>query len=1006
MSEKMKNLQGKDYWRSLDQLADTPEFRRFLEQEFPGDAPEFSGSLSRRKFLSLMGASLALAGLAGCRRPVEKIVPYVSQPEEIIPGVPNYYATTMPFGSTAYGLIVECHEGRPTKIEGNPLHPSTQGRSNAFMQAEMLNLYDPDRSKRVLHNGVESSWDDFVAFWRDQLVKFEATNGEGLAILTEEFSSPTLYRLASDLRRKFRSHQFAVWSPVADQYLSGYLFGQSNAKFYCENLYDKASVILSLDSDFLMTENESIVAAKRFADGRRVDGPDSPMSRLYVVEPDLTATGAMADHRMRMPRGKVNFFVGALALELEKLGVKTGISDLVESSGRHDFDKDWLSALAKDLVANRGRGLIVAGRTQSAMQGVAAVLNEALGNTGRTVRYRKIESAASLFSRSDMGKVDNIIHKAEGRNIETLIIFGGNPIYDYPGERGFHTFSGAFDEIKNIIHFSTHLNETSEKATWHIPRAHFLESWGDARSDMGSQSIIQPMIEPLYGGHGDAEFLNLLASGEDKKGYDIVRETWREILKGGEFEKKWRRVLHDGVDSENMEPDEKRQVDARNLNRSYYDIAMKPTGKTLSAEILELTFQVSPSLYDGRYANNGWLQELPHPVNKLTWDNAACISPKTAKELGLKNGDVVKVSNVAGEIEIPAWIVPGQADYTVSLAMGYGRTSAGRVGTGVGVDISPLRPNSYTYFSFGAKITKTGKTYKLASTQDHGAMEGRPIVREAGLEEYKKHPEFAKEMVEHPPLVGIYPEHDYSKGYQWGMAIDLSACVGCNACTIACQSENNIPVVGKDRVSEGREMHWIRIDRYFTGETDNPQMVFMPVACQHCENAPCEEVCPVAATVHDKEGLNVMTYNRCIGTRYCSNNCPYKVRRFNFFNYTKDMPEVVRMAMNPDVTVRFRGVMEKCTFCTQRISRAKIKAKLEGRTVKDGDITTACQQACPADAIVFGDINDPESRISKIKKLKRGYDLLAEFNTKPRNNYLARIRNPHPDLKDKEPHEG
>jgi molybdopterin-containing oxidoreductase family iron-sulfur binding subunit len=634
---------------------------------------------------------------------------------------------------------------------------------------------------------------------------------------------------------------------------------------------------------------------------------------------------------------------------------------------------------------------------------VARILDTALGNIDKTVTFRNIDMTAT---QADMKNADSAgIRKSltEYSDINTLVIIGGNPVYD-AGRGSF--FLRIFEKAENVIHLSSHFNETSQKAGWHIPRAHFLESWGDTRALNGTLSVIQPMIEPLFGGHSDVEFLNLLATGRTRSGYEIVRDTWKDILTGGGFEKKWRRVLHDGIFVNKDAPKGNLRIKNVKSIDGYFNQLKTSKDTAPTADNLELTFQVSPATFDGRYANNGWLQELPHPTSKLTWDNAARVNPKTAGDLGVVNGDVVKISNAMGEIELPVWIVPGLADYTIAIELGYGRTAAGRVGNGVGANAYSLRPTPSSYFATGVKIAKTGRTYKLASTQDHGAMEGRAIVREGTLEEYRKHPEFAREMVEHPPLKGIYNEHDYSQGNQWGMTIDLNTCTGCNACTIACQSENNIPVVGKERVMEGREMHWIRLDRYFTGDTDDPRMVFMPVACQHCENAPCEQVCPVAATVHDSEGLNVMTYNRCIGTRYCSNNCPYKVRRFNFFNYTTDLPEIVRMAMNPDVTMRSRGVMEKCTFCTQRITRAKIKAKREGRGLRDGEVTAACQQACPAGAIVFGNINDPNSKVSESKKRRRGYGLLAEFNMQPRNTFLARIRNPHPDLKDYVPDKG
>jgi MoCo/4Fe-4S cofactor protein with predicted Tat translocation signal len=1000
MSNERENMNGGEYWRSLDQLADTPEFLRFVEQEFPDSLPELDNPISRRKFLSVMGASLALAGLAGCRKPVEKIIPYVSQPEEVIPGVPSYYATTMPSGASAYGLIVECHEGRPTKIEGNPQHPSTLGRSNVFIQAEMLNLYDPDRSDKILHNNVETSWDAFVTFWRERLMHFRQNKGEDLAILSTEFSSPTLFRLGQKLRKDFGDAVFAIHDAVEDVHLAD---GDSGSGYQADYHYDKAKVIVSLDADFLLTESENVVAARRFADGRRIKDVDSPMNRLYVIESDLTTTGAMADHRLRVPRSMVGAFAAAIVNELEKQGVNTGLTEIVAPSREYDFDRQFVSVLAENLAQHKGECLIVAGRTQPGLETYAAALNEALGNVGKTVTYHKPELTPTTLRKNNDDSLENIVKSAQNGKLKTLVIFGGNPIYDSPTSSG---FVEALKSVEYVIYFGPYVNETAQAAEWHIPSAHFLESWGDTRAGDGTLGLIQPMIQPLFGGKSDVEFLGFIATGDDRRGYDIVRETWDDILKGGDFERKWRRVLHDGVLAQERKSADSYKPEITRDHRKALAQILRSMPTKPSIENIELTFQVSPTLYDGRYANNGWLQELPHPTSKLTWDNAAYMSPVTARELRMPNSDVVRIANDHGEMELPVWIVPGQADYTVSVELGYGRTAAGRVGNGIGANAYKLRPDRWSYFATGIKLTKTGRKHKPASTQDHGAMDGRPIVREADVEVFRKDPDFAKEMVEHAPLIGIYPPYDYSHGYQWGMAIDLTACVGCNACTIACQSENNIPVVGRPRVLNGREMHWIRVDRYFTGDADNPKMVFMPVPCQQCENAPCETVCPVAATVHDKEGLNVMTYNRCIGTRYCSNNCPYKVRRFNFFNYTSHMPDVVRMAMNPDVTVRCRGVMEKCSYCIQRINRAKINAKRENRTVQDGEIVTACQQACPADAIVFGNINDPESKVAKIKALKRNYALLAEYNLKPRNSYMARIRNPHPKLKDHEPRHG
>jgi molybdopterin-containing oxidoreductase family iron-sulfur binding subunit len=987
MSE-MNELDGREYWRSLGQLADSAEYRKFLLEEYNRGRVEGDNFFSRREFMSLMGASLALAGLAGCRRPVEKIIPYVSQPEEIIPGVPNYYATSMPFGNSAYGLIVECHEGRPTKIEGNPDHPSTGGRADVLVLASILGLYDPDRSKSVKHSGEEKSYAEFSAFWSELYEQYRANGGNGLAILSESFSSPTLARLKVDFHKRFPGAQWAVYEPLSDENIYKAIKNVSGDDLRPIYHYDKADVILSLDSDFLQTESENISAARGFAEKRNVTKNGGNMNRLYVVESSYSVTGSMADHRMRLPGSQIGGFLLALPDQLEIENAAINNKPLSRK-----FDMKWIAALADDLKKAEGNSIITVGRNQPIwVHDLALTINSQLGNIGNTISFKKIQDA----SIPDRDSLSDLVEKIDNGSVKSLVILGGNPVYNAPADLD---FGSALKKLEHSIHFSGYYDETSAVTEWHIPRAHYLESWGDARAADGTLSVIQPMIEPLFGGISDVEFYNLISSGRDKRGYDITRETWSEIIGGVNFETTWRRVLNDGQLKESSLPDEKFDLKKRGA-AIIKDI--KYTEFKSSKENLELTFQAS-KLYDGRYANNGWLMELPDPITKLSWDNAALISPATAKELDLKNGDIIHVSHQSKGLEIPVWVNPGQVDYSLALPLGYGREFAGRIARGVGFDTYKLMDSAAGFMATGASITKTGRRHEFANTQDHNGMEGRPIVREADLLKFKRNPSFAKEIVEHPPLKSIYPDYDYSQGYQWGMVIDLNACIGCGACTIACQSENNIPIVGKKQVSKGREMHWIRNDRYYVGDADDPQIVHQPVACQQCENAPCEQVCPVAATTHDKEGLNTMNYNRCIGTRYCSNNCPYKVRRFNFFNYVKDMPEVIRMAQNPDVTVRSRGVMEKCTFCIQRLTRAKRKAKDEGRTVRDGEVLTACQQACPADAIHFGNINDPESNVSKLKTNDRNYELLGELNVRPRNSYLAKIRNPNPLLKGYKP---
>jgi len=623
---------------------------------------------------------------------------------------------------------------------------------------------------------------------------------------------------------------------------------------------------------------------------------------------------------------------------------------------------------------------------------MAMAINRHLDNINKTVSYREMPDAV-LPSFTSIAGLNSAVQNKE---INTLCILGGNPLYSSPADID---FSNILRNVEKTIHLSSHVDETSRKVNWHLPSAHFLESWGDARSADGTLSVIQPLIDPLLGGKSIMEVLNLLITGEDVRGYELVRNTWISVLNKADFENAWTKVLHDGVynstKSDGIVPD----ISLAGIDRL---IGGKNNPEKLSGNNLEIVFRSSPSVFDGRFANNGWLQEMPDQITKLSWDNAVLLSPQTAEELGLKNEDLVLIDYRERTIEMPVWILPGHADFSITITLGSGRTDAGRIGNYTGFNAYVLRTSDKPDFDTGARIKKTGKTYPLANTQDHGSMEGRPLVREADIEEYRKHPDFAPEMVEHPPLKSLWDEHSYKTGYQWGMTIDLNACTGCNACVIACQSENNIPIVGKEQVKNGREMHWIRLDRYFSGEVDDPEMTYQPVTCQHCENAPCEQVCPVAATVHDEEGLNVMAYNRCIGTRYCSNNCPYKVRRFNFFNYTHEYPEIIKMVQNPDVTVRSRGVMEKCTFCTQRINAAKISAKNKGEKLKDGDVITACQQTCPADAIMFGDINNPDSKVSELKKNNRNYTMLAELNVQTRLTYLAKIRNPNPALKDYE----
>ena len=989
-NNKNENMIGKEYWRSLERLADTPEFRNFVHREFPQNASELDNAWSRRKFLTLMGASIAMAGMTGCRRPEEAIVPYAKAPEEVIPGVPEYYATTMPFGLSAYGVIVESYEGRPTKIEGNELHPSSKGTSNSFMQASILGLYDPDRSKRILEDGDERDWNDFASHWRSRREKYIANKGEGLAILSEAHSSPTIFRLADDFASIYPLAKWVTFDPVSDENIYEGIRVATGKYYQPEYHFEKARVILSLDSDFLLTESENLNSARGFALGRQIDSDKDDMNRLYVVESAFSITGGMADHRLRLQSRMVGAFIIELMSELESHGPSMNLNGLFPSDRtNHGFDPRWMAALARDLMNNKGQCLIIVGRQQPpGVHALAFALNKYLENIGKTVSYREIKEA-SISKSGNLKSLVEAMHKGE---ISTLIIVGANPLYNAPADL---EFGDALNRVEDVIQLSQYLDETSHKAQWHLPQSHFLESWGDARAIDGSPSVIQPLIERLYDSRTTVEVINFIITGIDRRGIEIVQLTWKPIL-SGDFEREWRRVLHDGV----LKNSRLFEIDPAFDSIAIINHIRQNPFPSYSADNhnLEIVFRPSANLYDGRFANNGWLQELPDPVTKLSWDNVAVMSPATAQDLGLKNEEMAWLNVNGRKLKMPVWITPGWVDYSVAITLGYGRQSAGKVGNDVGFNSYSLRTSDALYIGYGLTLEKTGEKYPLANTQDHWSMEGRPIVREGSLQHYRENPNFASEMVEHPPLKSLWKEHKYDEGYQWGMTIDLNSCVGCGACTIACQSENNIPIVGKTQVKNGREMHWIRVDRYFSGDIEEPEMVYQPVPCMHCENAPCETVCPVNATVHDREGLNLMTYNRCIGTRYCSNNCPYKVRRFNFFNYTKDTPESMKLLNNPDVTVRSRGVMEKCTYCIQRINRAKMDAKKEGTEVADGEFMTACQQACPTNAIEFGNINNPASNVAKAKNKGRNYNLLEELNVRPRTSYLAKLRNPNPEL--------
>jgi molybdopterin-containing oxidoreductase family iron-sulfur binding subunit len=981
---------GRAFWKSLEEKGGSPEFRQWLDREFPVLASEWDDPEGRRHFLKLMGASLALAGLTGCtRQPDEKIVPYVKAPEEMVPGRPLHYATAVRLGGYAKGVLVETHEGRPTKVEGNPEHPASLGATDVFAQAEILSLYDPDRSQTLKLRGEIRAWSAFVDAMRQALDQERGSRGAGIRILTESVTSPTLVAEIEALKRDLPELRWHVWEPAGRE------GGRNGARRAFGEPVDvryelaAADVIVSLDADFIGSGPAALADIRAFSARRRPTGPTTaPLNRLYAVETTPTLTGAKADHRLPLRPSEVVAFARSLAAELE-------LPVAAEKAPRERAA--WIAAVAKDLRQNAGRGIVMAGDGQPPFVHVLAhAMNEALDNVGRTVFYASPVETLPADGRS----LPELVADMSAGRVSLLLVLGGNPVYTAPADLD---IVQALGRVPTRVHLGLYEDETAEECHWHVPAAHDFETWGDVRAFDGTVTIQQALIEPLYGGKSPLEVLATLSARPQRTAHEIVRDYWKASWPGGgDFERGWRRALHDGVVPGTALP-------ARPLVVQKDALGEPLDGKTPG---LELTFRPDPTVHDGRYSNNGWLQELPKPLTKLTWDNAVLLSPKTAKELGLTTGDRVRLAfegtrtlpSPARPAPLPVLVLPGQADGAATLHLGYGRRRAGRVGQGAGFDAYALRRSDRPWSDSGLAIEKAGGKMALAITQDHWSMEGRDLVRVETVHQYEDGgPGHGPGHGGHEnpgPEQSLYPQHPY-EGHAWGMSIDLSACVGCNACITGCQSENNIPVVGKDQVARGREMHWLRVDRYFSGDPEKGESIgtqFAPVPCMHCENAPCEVVCPVGATVHSDEGLNDMVYNRCVGTKYCSNNCPYKVRRFNFLQYEDWSTPSLKLLRNPDVTVRSRGVMEKCTYCVQRINQARITARNEGRPIQDGEIKTACQQACPAEAIVFGDINDKASAVSRARAERRSYGMLTELGTRPRTTYRAALRNPNPEI--------
>lgn len=966
----VEGKRGRALWRSLDDLTRRDDFGDLLAEKAPGLAAEWD-PLNRRDFLRLMGASLALGGLTSCtRQPREKIVPFVDPPEHMVPGKPMFYATAIASEGYGIGVLAESHEGRPTKLEGNDLHPSSLGGTDARIQAAILDLYDPDRAQVVRQLGRSSDWNSFVQAIAGAMTRAQADGGKGVRILSGNTTSPSFTALMDEFLAAYPQAQWHVFDPVHRDALyaaTQQAYGEAlDPVYHLEN----ADVILALDADFLGQGPGRIRHARDFAARRKVE--QGTMNRLYAVESSVTTTGASADHRYAMTPDKVEAFARAVAAEL-------GLAVQVDPAG---LDTELVRAVAEDLKAHAGKALVIAGEHRSPeLQALAFAINEALNARGATF---DLVPAASARPGGSQASLAGLARDMLDGQVSLLVMLDSNPAYAAPAEL---RFAEAIKQVPLVVHHGHAEDETARLSHWNIPSTHALEAWGDLKAHDGTVTLQQPLIEPLYAGKAASEVISALLGRATASTYDIVHGFWAEQLGG---ETAWQRAVHDGLLAESAPA----PVGTA--------LAWKDSGPgDLPVEhgAIDLSILPDPCLHDGASANNGWLQELPKPNTTLTWDNALLISGETADTLGLATGDLAEVGCAAGKVTLPVLVTVGIPVGGAVVHLGHGRTAAGRVGNGVGVAVHALQMTDAPYRT-AVSVSKAGGGHEFALTQMTHTMAGRHHLRVGTVADFHQDPKFVNQFDEFggKPLPSIYPPFDFTRRPQWGMVIDLSACTGCNACVTACQAENNTPVVGKDQVRRGREMHWIRIDRYYEGNASDAAVHHQPVTCMHCENAPCEAVCPVAATVHSRDGLNQMVYNRCVGTRYCSNNCPYKVRRFNFYKFADHTTPSLKLQRNPDVTVRARGVMEKCTFCIQRISAARIKARVEDRPIADGEVVTACQQACPTRAITFGDLLDPDSAVSRKAASPLNYAVLRELSTAPRVTYLARVRNPNPAL--------
>lgn len=1032
---------GREYWRSIEEALE-PDLRGLPDREFPLGTDVPPDTVSRRRFLSLLGATAALGGAAsGCMQsPREPIIPYTEIPKDVVPGIPLNYATTLCSQGLAVGMVVTAREGRPIKVEGNEEHPASLGATGPHEQAALLQLYDPDRSQNLTLNGEPRSWRNFHDAFAPRGSKRPLGQGEGLHFLLEPNTSVVVGGLIERLREEFPQAKFHSHAPFwqggsvspsgrvsGGALVQGLAAASGGQGLLPDYSMEKAKVILSLDSDFLGPVHSQFLRLSRaFAQGRKIQGSETPSNRLYVVEPALSVSGMSADHRLNLAGSQVVDFALALLSTLSarlRVPIPAALRSRLAQFQSPAGSADWLNACADDLLANRGRSLVVAGERQpAAVHALVHYLNDALGNVGETLRYRPLPWVSV-----DSGNLDLLVEDLQKQRVQNLFVLGGNPVYASSPSLELDALIRA---VPMSVYLGIHRNETALACDWFLPQAHPLESWGDARAFDGRLSLSQPLIAPMYGGRTVAEVFSALL-GERVTGHELLKKSLSEgfeisspdlqerAIQSGmvlgtelepvEFESDWG-VLDSvigglaqqggsaqgsgaqGSQDRDLREQESREQDAQKRDPLHLDSQNRGSETPLGN--LELSLAPSYALLDGSLSNNPWLQELPDPVSKLTWDNALLLSFATAQNLGLKTEDRVRLKAGGQEISAPVLVMPGHADNCLSLAVGYGRSSPHeQVALGIGANAWQLSPASGSAF-FPVSLSRTTKTHRLAITQEHWSMEGRDPAHTVSASSFQHDPEQFKNK---HALTSLYKPHK-QEGMQWAMSIDLGACTGCNACVVACQAENNIPVVGKADVLKSREMHWIRIDRYFVGPVDNPQTITQPMLCQHCENAPCEYVCPVNATTHSPDGINEMTYNRCVGTRFCSNNCPYKVRRFNWFDYTARNPPELRLAMNPEVTVRERGVMEKCNFCVQRVRNAQIRSRVKQVPLKDGDVKTACQQVCPTQAIKFGSISDPESEVSKAAQEPRSYAVLEELGVRPRVRYLARITNPNPKL--------